>query len=957
MSQDDDDETVIISNCSKDEHQCDNTTVNTEPLTDDEASIENEFATLKYADDTVYAVFDSGATAHFIVQGAPVINVKIALHPLKIKLPDGTFITSTHTCNLDIPWLPAHMTEAHIVPGLSHASLISTRKFCDGGCKVTFDMDECKVFYQGKLVLSGQRDPVTGLWKVPINPTMHQSQTIQGLDLQPTIQGINHMAANVYTLPFKQQQLKYMHQAFFNPPIPTLIKAINNGHLEGIPFMKADLVRKYLAPSPATSKGRMKRPRTGIRSTRKHTSVEMDSEGEPEQQLQPQNDVNIIPVEVNDESACNVFCYAALADKHDGTMYTDATGALPVLTLDGNQYYFVAYAYDVNYIFALPITNLKDDTILQAFDQVFQELKERGYKPEFNVTDNQAATPIKAYLKNEQTKWQFVEPSNHRVNAAERAIQTFKNHFISGLCSTDRDWPLQLWDQLTEQALITLNLLRTSRIDPTKSAYHQLFGHKYDWNAHPLAPPGTKSVIYEAPESRTSWGNRGLDAWYCGPSLDHYRNSKFYVPSTKAYRTSGSFDLFPQHCILPTFTPEQHATEVYKELFESVQKLSKPAKKKLITKIAKALETIANPQTSEGEPSSEGEPIEYVAPPVTTTNNPTDKRELMTKPRTHQRVTRNNTPGQLPAIINDEHHGDLRRRSKRLNNPNEAPIITIDKPSSDRIPLHTPNLIAFHAVNKITERVYYKEHPIWYPGAFLSSSPNRQWNNYDCDIEHMCAGVTHPVTGETITKYKKLVAMPEFTEVWETAFGKEFGNQAQGDNKTGEKGTNTLFVMDHDQIRNIPKDRTITYGRIVIDYRPQKEDPNRVRITAGGNLIQDYPGEVTTRTADLTTAKIMWNSVISTPDARFMGIDIKSFFITAELDRYEYMKMPLDVVPCHVRDQYDLDRKAKNGYVYLEIRRAIYGLPQSGALASYYAKDLHHTDITKLHIHQVCGDM
>jgi hypothetical protein len=64
------------------------------------------------------------------------------------------------------------------------------------------------------------------------------------------------------------------------------------------------------------------------------------------------------------------------------------TGALPVLTLDGNQYYFVAYAYDVNYIFALPIANLKDDTILQAFDQVFQELKERGYKPEFNVTDN-----------------------------------------------------------------------------------------------------------------------------------------------------------------------------------------------------------------------------------------------------------------------------------------------------------------------------------------------------------------------------------------------------------------------------------------------------------------------------------------------------------------------------------------------------------------------------------------
>ena len=148
----------------------------------------------------------------------------------------------------------------------------------------------------------------------------------------------------------------------------------------------------------------------------------------------------------------------------------------------------------------------------------------------------------------------------------------------------------------------------------------------------------------------------------------------------------------------------------------------------------------------------------------------------------------------------------------------------------------------------------------------------------------MCAGVTHPTTGETITKYKKLIAIPEFTDVWTTAFGKEFGNQAQGDNKTGEKGTNTLFVMTHEQITNIPKDRTVTHGRIVIDYQPQKGDPNRVRITAGGNLITDYPGEVTTHTADLTTSKILWNSVLSTEGAKFMGINIKSFFITATLD-------------------------------------------------------------------------
>ena len=107
-------------------------------------------------------------------------------------------------------------------------------------------------------------------------------------------------------------------------------------------------------------------------------------------------------------------------------------------------------------------------------------LFEKGYTPTFNVTDNQATTPIKAFLKKKNCQWQFVEPSNHRVNAAERAIQTFKNHLISGLSSTDTDWPLQLWDQLTRQAVTTLNILRKSRMDPSKSAFEQLNGHKYD---------------------------------------------------------------------------------------------------------------------------------------------------------------------------------------------------------------------------------------------------------------------------------------------------------------------------------------------------------------------------------------------------------------------------------------------------------------------------------------------
>ncbi len=72
------------------------------------------------------------------------------------------------------------------------------------------------------------------------------------------------------------------------------------------------------------------------------------------------------------------------------------------------------------------------------------------------------------------------------------------------------------------------------------------------------------------------------------------------------------------------------------------------------------------------------------------------------------------------------------------------------------------------------------------------------------------------------------------------------------------------------------------------------EDSHHIQITAGGNLIK-YPGELLTRTANLTTSKLMWNSVLSTKDAKYMCLDIKNFDLSAPLIRYKYMKMPLEL--------------------------------------------------------------
>ena len=136
------------------------------------------------------AIADTGATGHFMMKNAPVINIQPAISPITITLPDGKTIKSTHTCNLNVPWLPATMTAGHIVPGMAHSSLISINKFCDGGCKVVYDENEVKVEYNGKIVLAGGRDKKTGLWCLPIEASCDTSTTsTDALNLQMTRQG------------------------------------------------------------------------------------------------------------------------------------------------------------------------------------------------------------------------------------------------------------------------------------------------------------------------------------------------------------------------------------------------------------------------------------------------------------------------------------------------------------------------------------------------------------------------------------------------------------------------------------------------------------------------------------------------------------------------------------------------------------------------------------------------
>ena len=131
----------------------------------------------------------------------------------------------------------------------------------------------------------------------------------------------------------------------------------------------------------------------------------------------------------------------------------------------------------------------------------------------------------------------------------------------------------------------------------------------------------------------------------------------------------------------------------------------------------------------------------------------------------------------------------------------------------------------------------------------------------------------------------------------------------------------------------------MTYACIVIDHQPQKEYPNCVCMTASGNLI-DYPFELTTHMDDMVSSKILWNSVISTKGTRFANANIKNMYMYLEisLDQFEYMKMQIALFPANIIAHHNLNEKVLDGYVYMESRKGMYGLPQAGILANKLLK-------------------
>jgi hypothetical protein len=481
--------------------------------------------------------------------------------------------------------------------------------------------------------------------------------------------------------------------------------------------------------------------------------------------------------------------------------------------------------------------------------------------------------------------FQLVPPYDHRQNAAKRAIGIWKDHFVAGLASLDPTFPMHLWCRLITQCTQTLNLLRPSRINPRLSAEAQLNG-AFDYNKTLLAPPGTKVLIHTP--NRT-WAVHGVDGYYLGGAPEHYRCYRVYATKTRAERIARTVEFFPHFGKMPALSSADAAIRAAIELCWAIRNPSPASPLAAIgDEQMKAIKQLSEIFTASVQPV----PTPTALPPRV----PAASRRIpiplsLTLPTPPE-------PVRLPKV----------GRTPTLPFPARGPHLIPTDPDDISLPAPTQ--------------------------SHLRRSPRSHNSNvHVISPDESANAVIHETTGRSMN-YRLLIEGPD-KKLWLHSQANDLGRLAQGvgNSRPADQrvaGTNTIFFIKK---CDVPSGRAVTYCKQEATIRPTKAETHRVRNVAGGDRL-DFPGRTSTHTASLTTIKVLLNSTISTPGARFSAFDIKNFYYGTPMPRYEYMKMHLSKFPDEIIDEYQLRSIATtDGWIYMEIRKGMPGLKQAGRIA------------------------
>eukprot|EP00804_Cyclotella_cryptica_P014407 CCRYP_004762-RA/>CCRYP_004762-RA protein AED:0.30 eAED:0.26 QI:0/0/0/1/1/1/4/0/702 len=396
------------------------------------------------------ALLDSGATSHF---NKPSDNLPITGPSHKtVAVAFGQEASTTASAMLSMTQLYTPACQTHILPALSPNSLLSVGTFANHRYVTIFHEGE-----KGTTV--HDRNDITITSKRP--SVLQGCRDEHGLCRLPLAAPtsalhpkVEHSLNNVYDLPSTTHTIRYLQAALGFPTKNTLLAAIRNGNLTTFPGLTAANAMKHFPESDETQKGHMKQ---NTNPTTFHTHARHQT---PEH-LSP-----------------HLRCHKK-DDEHRS-----------------------------NRALSCHLTTRMQ--ISHAYQTIHQRWKDyRVINVNCHVLDNEAPHELKAAIRSNGCTVKLTPPSIHQPHNAKRAIQTFKSHFITILAGVDNSFPINKWDSLLPQTILTLNLLRNANVAPKISAY--AYHHRpFDYDRMPLAPIECAVQFHVKSGRRRTWGEHPL---------------------------------------------------------------------------------------------------------------------------------------------------------------------------------------------------------------------------------------------------------------------------------------------------------------------------------------------------------------------------------------------------------------------------------------------------------------
>ena len=882
-----------------------------------------QICTFHAAQTAITVTYDSGADGHYLSeQDRARAQLPILRRSTKfVGVANGDTSRGTNVTRLPVPDLPDQATEADTFKDFPH-SLMSVGKTADAGTISIFTKDGVTVHKEqdilitckGQPILIGTRDE-RGRYRIPLVQQRGQWQP-----RAPTKRAKKALqqANSVYDLPSTEQAIKWMHAVCGYPVKSTWLAAVQAGNYTGWPLLTARNVKKYYPETVETPKGHMNQTRKNVRSTKPKP----------------------VPLEVCDTSQLKGKkvhdIYTKVYNVRE-TIFSDQTGQFPTRSLSGNKYIMVMVDIDSSGILVEPMKSRKDAEMIRSYTALLTRLKRANITPKKHVLDNEISDAMKNLIRNQHhMELELVPPGCHRRNAAEVAIRNFKAHFLSILAGVSDDFPKQLWDRLLPQAEITVNLLRQSNATPTVSAYAHMSG-PFDYNKMPLAPMGCNVQVHEKTDKRGTWAFHSVDGWYLATSPEHYRTHKCHIKSTKSERYSDTVSFQHKHITNPTVSPHDKVMKAIADCSNTIKGLGNHDAtaemhdlQQIVKNTSPTLDEHCNPVSIPVAPRVDNDAADNDSVRIT---------RSMTQGIPEPRVAHHKTlTAASPRVVTTPASRTRRIKSRRRRSvppqttPPTAPASNTRSrtkaAAQQKAHLAAPPAKGTRASKRLTlvQRQALQTTP-----AKRTSKMRKRLNKLESEV-HRALAVMDAQTGQMLN-YRQLMRHPDHKGPWSLSSANEFGRLANGVGGRIKNPTNTIkFIHKHEVPRDRRKD--VTYGQFVCTVRPEKAESNRTRFTVGGDRI-NYPGEVATPTADMLVAKLLFNSVISTKDAKFMTLDISNFYLMTPLKRPEFIRMKLSDIPDEIIREYKLrDKATPDGSIYIVANKGMYGLPQAGLLAN-----------------------